>query len=108
MATVAYWVETQLAGPGGGPCKPEHAQGESSAHTVRDHHVECGQHTQRGVLTDTSPELERRQGFHLAHPHGSSYEPQHLNLEEVAGKRGLTGEAVRAVATDVIKGGNGV
>jgi hypothetical protein len=31
---------------------------------------------------------------------------QHLNLEEVAGNRGLTGEAVRAAAIDGVEGGN--
>jgi hypothetical protein len=46
--------------------------------------------------------------FYLAHPHGSNYEPQHLNLEEVAEKRGLTGEAVRAVANDDVECGNRV
>jgi hypothetical protein len=63
----------------------------------------CTQHCE---LTSASPELERRQGFHLAHPHGSNYEPQHLNLEEVVRKGGLTGEVVRVAATDSIEGGN--
>jgi hypothetical protein len=48
----------------------------------------------------------RQQGFHLAHPHGSSYEPERLNPEEVSGKRGLTGEAVGVVATNDVDGGN--
>jgi hypothetical protein len=48
----------------------------------------------------------QRQGFHLAHPHGSSYEPQHLNLEVVVGRRGLTSKAVRVVVTDGVEGGN--
>jgi hypothetical protein len=78
--------------------------GESTS--GHDHRAEHGQHTRRGELTNTSPELKWRQGFPLYHPHGSSYEPQHLNLEEVAGNRGLTGEAVGAAATDDIEGGN--
>jgi hypothetical protein len=40
------------------------------------------------------------------HPHGSMYEPQHPNLEEVARKVVLTGEAVGAMATDDVEGGN--
>jgi hypothetical protein len=48
----------------------------------------------------------QQQGFHLAHPHGSSYEPERLNPEEVSGKRGLTGEAVGVVATNGVDGGN--
>jgi hypothetical protein len=82
------------------------AWGAASACAVCSHHAELDQCTQRGELADASSELERRQGFHLAHPNGSSYELQHLNLEEVAGKRGLTGEAVKAVATDDVEGGN--
>jgi hypothetical protein len=73
---------------------------------ARGHRVECDQRTQRGELAGASPELERQQGFHLGHPHGSSYEPQHLNLEEVAENRDLTGAAVGAVATDGVDGGN--
>jgi hypothetical protein len=61
----------------------------------------------RGEPTGASPELERWQGFHLGHPHGSSYEPQHLNVEEVAGNMGLIDEAVEAAATDDDVGGNG-
>jgi hypothetical protein len=68
---------------------------------------ECGERTQRGELTGALPKLERRQGFHLGHPHGSSSELQHLNIEEVARNRDLTGEAVRAIATDGVEGGNG-
>jgi hypothetical protein len=60
-----------------------------------------------GELTGALPELERGQGFHLGHPHGSSYELQHLNIEEVARNRDLTGEAVRAIATDGVEGENG-
>jgi hypothetical protein len=47
-----------------------------------------------------------RQGLHLVHPHGSNYEPQHLNLEEVVRNRGLTVEAVGVVATDDVEGEN--
>jgi hypothetical protein len=65
-----------------------------------------GQYTQRGKLTDASPNLKRQHGFHPAPPHGSSYEPQHLNLDEVTAKRGLTGEAVGAAATDDVERGN--
>jgi hypothetical protein len=44
-ATVAYWAKTQLAGLGDGQCKPEHAQGASSARAARGHRTERGQHT---------------------------------------------------------------
>jgi hypothetical protein len=44
--------------------------------------------------------------FSPRHPHQSIYEPQHPNLEEVAGQGVLIGEAVGAVATDGVKGGN--
>jgi hypothetical protein len=86
-ATVAYWAEAQLASPRrrplDGPCRW------------------C-----TSALGVACSELERRYGFHLSHPHGSSYESQYLNLGKVAGNRGLTGEAVRAVATDDVDGGN--
>jgi hypothetical protein len=46
------------------------------------------------------------QGHHIGHPQGSNYEPQHLNLEEVVRKRGLTDEAVGVAATDGVEVGN--
>jgi hypothetical protein len=70
---------------------------------VRSH---CGLLPQRGAELYGVATTYRRQGFHLAHPHGSSYEPQHLNLEEVAGKWGLTGEAVGVAAIDGVIDGN--
>jgi hypothetical protein len=66
----------------------------------------------RGLRTRCGTELYdaamayRRQGFHLAHPHGSSNKPQHLNLEEVVEKRCLNDEVVGVVATDDVEGGN--
>jgi hypothetical protein len=74
--------------------------------SVCDHRVERDQHRQRGELAGALLELKRRQGFHLIHPHGSSYEPQHLNLEEVPGNRTLISKAVRGAATDGVEGGN--
>jgi hypothetical protein len=59
-----------------------------------------------GELAGASLELERRQGFHPGHPHGSIYEPQHPSLEEGARQGVLTSEAVRVAATNDVKGGN--
>jgi hypothetical protein len=41
------------------------------------------------------------------HPHGSDYKPPHRELEEAARGVVLTGEALGAVATDGVDGGNG-
>jgi hypothetical protein len=76
------------------------------ARLASGHCTERGQLTQRGELTGASPDLEQRRDFHLGHPHGYSYEPQHLNLEEVSRKWGPTDEAVGAVATDIVEGRN--
>jgi hypothetical protein len=73
---------------------------------VRGHRTECDQCMRRVELAVASSELERRRGFHLDHPHGSSYKPQHLNVEEVAGNRGLIDEAIEAMTTDDVVGGN--
>jgi hypothetical protein len=62
--------------------------------------------TRHGELAGASPELERRQGFHPGHPHGSIYEPQHPRLEEGARQGVLTSEAVRVAATNGVEGGN--
>jgi hypothetical protein len=66
----------------------------------------CGQCTQRGAELYGAAAAYRRQGLHLGHPHGSNYETQYLNLEEVVVKRGLTDEAIGAVATNDVDGGN--
>jgi hypothetical protein len=78
----------------------------SGARLACGHHAVHGQCSQHGELTSASPELEQQQGFHPGHPHGSIYEPQHLNLEEVAGKGVLTIKAVGAASTNDVKGGN--
>jgi hypothetical protein len=67
----------------------------------------------RSQLTRCSVELYgmavayRRQGLHLTLPHRSLYEPRHQELDEMAEKRARTGNAVKAVATDDVEGGNG-
>jgi hypothetical protein len=59
-----------------------------------------------GELASALLELERQQGFHLSHPHGSCCEKQHLNLAEVARNRGLIDEAVGAALTDGVEDRN--
>jgi hypothetical protein len=107
MATVAYWAESQQAGPKRQPTA-HGAQLERGQH-ARTMRSTCGH---RGQCTRCCAELYdgaaayRRQGLHLRHTHGSNYEPQYLNLEEVVGKRGLTSEAIGVAATDGVEGGN--
>jgi hypothetical protein len=71
-------------------------------HKTRSARGHCGQRTLRGAV-----EVHRQHGLHLDHPHDSSYKPQDRDLEKVAGERVLTGEVVRAAATNGIEGGNG-
>jgi hypothetical protein len=67
---------------------------------------ERGQHTWHGEIAGASLEPERWQGFDPGHPHGSIYEPQHLNQEEVVENGVLTSEEVRATTTNDVEGGN--
>jgi phage gp16-like protein len=109
--TLAYWAKAQQAIPRRLPLtamahrvRSVRGQHMHTMHSARGHHGQCTRHGMELYGTVTA---HRRQGFHLAHTHGTIYEPQHLNLEEVARKRGLTGEVVRAVTTDGVNGGNG-
>jgi hypothetical protein len=65
-----------------------------------------GQRTRCGLELYGAVMAYRRQGLHLGHPHSYNYELQHLNIEEVVGKTGLTGEVVGVSVTNGVEGGN--
>jgi hypothetical protein len=89
---------TRWPRPGG--LSPAHAGGAGWVH--EQYVVDV----QPDAVLNGAAEVKWWQGPHLNHPHGSSYKQEHQNLDEVAGERVLTGEAVGAVATDGVKGGN--
>jgi hypothetical protein len=78
-------------------------QSALDVHTTHGHQAGRDQRTRHGEVADASLDLEWREGFCPNHSHGSNYELQHLTLEEVAGRRGLTSEADGAVVTDGVE-----
>jgi hypothetical protein len=60
----------------------------------------------RGAVLNGAATAYRRRGLHLDLLHGSLYEPRQQDLDEVARRGVLTGDAVGAAVADGVEGGN--
>jgi hypothetical protein len=98
MATEVHWAKAHS----GGLCRlmPPGSRPE------RGHRVVHDQCMWRGAVLNGAAAVYRRRGLHLDLLHGSLYKPRQQDLDEVARKGVLTGDAVRAAVADDVEGGN--
>jgi hypothetical protein len=93
MATVAHWAKANLAGPDRRPVR-------TSAWLPRSG-------SRLGAALNGVVKHHWRWGLRQGHHHYSGYTSLHQDLDKVAEKGVLTGEAVGVAATNGVEGGNG-